>query len=160
VTEFDEYPDEEVIVYKRKRKGRNRFVTGCLGLFILLVICAGFVAVSAYFMLRPAQDASSDFISMLRNQDYVAAYEMSTDDLKSELGNPDGLEKFITENDLIIKSWSFRNINVNNDTNGTFRGVVTLANGQKWGLTLVLLNEDSTWKINGFNFTPPSLGTN
>ncbi len=129
-------------------------IGGCVILLLCLCIGGGIALVTtgvgtALIATQPAADTGEKFMKALVDQDFQGAYNLCTTDLKGELGNPQGLQKLITNGRVQPTSYSFSSRNVSNGQ-ATLQGTINLSGGRSGTVSLVLHDENG-WKVAGFN---------
>lgn len=144
---FDEPPVEIGVVKSRSR--RLFSCRGCLFILLALLLCGALVGGILYVVLRPAYEVSSNFMRALRDQNYAAAFDLTTRSLQDELGGLEGLQQLITEHKAVPQKWSFTSQIVRNGR-GHFQGTVHFQDGSKRSLHIWLDWEDGGWKVSGF----------
>ncbi|MEO0441073.1 MAG: hypothetical protein AAF067_09375 [Pseudomonadota bacterium] len=101
-----------------------------------------------FWITGGAADASDDFFAKVQKGEMDQAYELLTEDFQA--GTPkDQLQRFLTATALdrvVETSWSSRSIENNV---ATLKGSVTTDTGGVIPVTVVLVNSDAGWKIQG-----------
>lgn len=144
--------DDKILLTRSNRGCRSRRVVGCfIGVVLAVLALGGIFAAVLIFALRPALDASGDFLAALKTEDYDAAYAMLTPPLQDVVGDAETLGSYIREFRLQPESWSFTSQSVENNI-GRFQGTVTLQRGDKQSILVTLVKLDSDWKITAFFF--------
>ena len=135
---------------KKKRTGLVILI-----IVLALVLCCGGGGVTYYWVaLRPIRGTAMDFLNALAAQDYVTAYNMSSAEMQSQLGNsPDGLQQFIESNGLLIQKYSTPDVQRFSGTPTTGMATTTadLANGKTVKLEVDLsIAASGNWQVMGF----------
>jgi hypothetical protein len=92
-------------------------------------------------------DTGNDFMTSLKNQDYVASYALLTPDLQAELGEVDGWQSFAEPRNF--SEWTFTNNKFENDS-GQLDGEATLGN-EVYTISLVMQKIKEEWKVAGID---------
>jgi len=113
----------------------------------LIVVCAiGFFAIFgiALTATQPVVDAGNTYMTALRDGDYAKAFSMSTQTLQQQVGDAQGLQTAI--GDQQPATWSFDSRNVNNDL-GDLTGTATYKSGKSGPLHIQFNKVGNDWKV-------------
>jgi hypothetical protein len=96
------------------------------------------------------EPVANQFLTLLRDGRYAAAYALCTPELQEELGDVDGLQSFIEDNDVQPARWSITDRTVEADQ-ATFDGEVTLVRNRPGTVSVVLDKAGEKWLVSGLH---------
>lgn len=145
---------------KRKTSGlrslRTRFRSlrraGCAFFLMVMLAIVGLAGILIYAftnVLDPVGQEGNTFMTALQNEQYDAAYALTSRGFKQQVSAQEFSEN-IREFTVPPTSWRFSSFSVNGPY-GRILGRVT-AEGQEYNLTIYFVYEDGGWAVNGFDF--------
>ena len=125
------------------KKKRKFVIAGAVIAALIIFIGLGTFLFSSMGELK---DAARSEIDLLRDGQYVQAYQVSSSSLQRQMDSEDF--KLVTESIHFddISEYSFDSFNVENDV-GSLSGSVVFKNGESGEINVTMLKENDKWKL-------------
>jgi hypothetical protein len=99
--------------------------------------------------IKGAGDVGKAFMTALKNGDNQTSWDMSTSDIKDQIGGYDNWVAFTAPRQF--EDFTLNSTNIDNDK-ATLEGEATLA-GDTYKVTLILYKSGDTWQVAGLDFS-------
>lgn len=134
----------------RAMSTQSKIVMGCGALMLLFALCLIIVGGSALVLTGDVRDTGEAFMIALRDQDYDAAFALTSPTLQADLGSSDALRGGIERGQVVPAEWSFTSHNRNNNE-GDLNGSVIFASGVEGRVEISFVLVDSEWRVEAIN---------
>lgn len=129
--------------YTGKKRSAKLKVFSCLAFIAFLTISLLFFI---FFMTKGVKEAAKAEIDLLRGNSYILAYAQTASEMREKLTSEEfklAMNSYGFEN---IEDYSFNNISVEG-SRGVLSGSVTFNDGNVFDITIIMIQEDSMWKM-------------
>jgi hypothetical protein len=122
---------------------------------VVLLVCGGGIALltggiiaGVFTATQPVVDAGDAYMSALRDGNYNTAFNLSSQALKQEVGDAQGLQNALSAKQP--QSWTFTSRNINNGQ-GSLSGTASYKDGSNGTVNIALVKEGNNWVVDGIS---------
>lgn len=136
------------VTVTRPKRDRSCFIIVALAALVIgaFIVCFGSIFGGVYLLVKPARDATGEFLDALRREDYDQAFALMAPEYQAQFETAGRLQSFVLEFQRQPSRWSINSVQVNNDL-GTMRGSIRLADGSSRSLLINVRRIDGQWLV-------------